>query len=217
MTASAAAPRKIWISSSVLRSVATTPIRIPHPGRFRIDFFGKRPRRCSMVAQLTRCRCISRPRRYSTLQSRRRAASTRSQGAPHAEDLRRPALPLRAEGPLRADREERALRARRDQSRSTRAATSCGGARSGGFRRSRTSEGRSLADSTVIVEYLEERFPTPPLFPTRPLRPGARPLVRRVRRRRHGAEPDGEGVLPARHQRQAHQGRLRRGDRAAAA
>lgn len=26
-------------------------------------------------------------------------------------------------------------------------------------------EGRSLADSTVIVEYLEERFPTPPLFP----------------------------------------------------
>src|SRR5688572_16310140 len=29
-------------------------------------------------------------------------------------------------------------------------------------------EGRSLADSTVIVEYLEERFPTPPVFPTDP-------------------------------------------------
>ncbi len=29
-------------------------------------------------------------------------------------------------------------------------------------------EGRSLADSTVIVEYLEERFPTPPLFPSDP-------------------------------------------------
>ena len=29
-------------------------------------------------------------------------------------------------------------------------------------------EGRSLADSTVISEYLEERFPTPPLFPRDP-------------------------------------------------
>ena len=29
-------------------------------------------------------------------------------------------------------------------------------------------EGRSLADSTVIAEYLEERFPTPPLFPRDP-------------------------------------------------
>ncbi len=29
-------------------------------------------------------------------------------------------------------------------------------------------EGRSLADSTVIVEYLEERFPSPPLFPRDP-------------------------------------------------
>ena len=29
-------------------------------------------------------------------------------------------------------------------------------------------EGRSLADSTVIAEYLEERFPTPPLFPGDP-------------------------------------------------
>jgi glutathione S-transferase len=29
-------------------------------------------------------------------------------------------------------------------------------------------EGRSLADSTVIVEYLEERFPTPALFPRDP-------------------------------------------------
>ncbi len=29
-------------------------------------------------------------------------------------------------------------------------------------------EGRPLADSSVIAEYLEERFPTPPLFPTTP-------------------------------------------------
>ncbi len=29
-------------------------------------------------------------------------------------------------------------------------------------------EGRSLADSTVIVEYLEERFPSPPMFPRDP-------------------------------------------------
>jgi glutathione S-transferase len=29
-------------------------------------------------------------------------------------------------------------------------------------------EGRSLADSTVIAEYLEERFPNPPLFPRDP-------------------------------------------------
>lgn len=29
-------------------------------------------------------------------------------------------------------------------------------------------QGRSLADSSVIVEYLEERFPTPPVFPTDP-------------------------------------------------
>ena len=29
-------------------------------------------------------------------------------------------------------------------------------------------QGRSLADSTVIAEYLEERFPTPPLFPRDP-------------------------------------------------
>ncbi len=29
-------------------------------------------------------------------------------------------------------------------------------------------EGRTLADSTVIVEYLEERYPTPPVFPTDP-------------------------------------------------
>jgi len=29
-------------------------------------------------------------------------------------------------------------------------------------------QGRCLADSTVIVEYLEERFPTPPLFPRDP-------------------------------------------------
>ena len=29
-------------------------------------------------------------------------------------------------------------------------------------------QGRSLADSTVIVEYLEERFPTPPFFPRDP-------------------------------------------------
>jgi glutathione S-transferase len=29
-------------------------------------------------------------------------------------------------------------------------------------------QGRSLADSTVIVEYLEERFPTPALFPRDP-------------------------------------------------
>jgi glutathione S-transferase len=27
-------------------------------------------------------------------------------------------------------------------------------------------QGRALADSTVIAEYLEERFPTPPLFPS---------------------------------------------------
>ena len=29
-------------------------------------------------------------------------------------------------------------------------------------------QGRALADSTVIAEYLEERFPTPPLFPRDP-------------------------------------------------
>ena len=29
-------------------------------------------------------------------------------------------------------------------------------------------EGRSLADSTVIAEYLEERFPSPPMFPKDP-------------------------------------------------
>ena len=29
-------------------------------------------------------------------------------------------------------------------------------------------QGRSLADSSVIVEYLEERFPAPPVFPTDP-------------------------------------------------
>jgi len=29
-------------------------------------------------------------------------------------------------------------------------------------------QGRSLADSTVIAEYLEERFPSPPLFPRDP-------------------------------------------------
>jgi len=29
-------------------------------------------------------------------------------------------------------------------------------------------QGRSLADSSVIAEYLEERFPKPPLFPTDP-------------------------------------------------
>ena len=99
------------------------------------------------------------------------------------------------------------------RTRSTRAASSCAGARSAASRRWRTSRAdarrqhrhRRVPRGTV---------PDPRPLPARSLRPRPGALVRRVRRRRHGAQPDREGVLSARHQREAHQGRMRRGDRA---
>src|SRR5258708_28903697 len=54
---------------------------------------------------------------------------------------------------------------------------------------------RTLADSSVIIAYLERTHPEPALYPSDPYE-FARAVVRRIRRRRTVADPGSENFRP---------------------